>query len=177
MCWVQCRTRISLSLFKNTLSGATQTSRSNEQSFNRTAPLPTYPPVLFHQPFSCQVRDTLHLRDDCVASSFWLDLRLSWDIAASTSDPRVPLWQCVKYLSRLRARAQEKPTAEPRDAGIWETLSKNIDYVLGKQGHRMIVSDIDEHAGHFGAAGHSAQTASYSLEVAFLHKALGLKLK
>jgi protease II len=97
--------------------------------------------------------------------------------AASTSDPRVPLWQCVKYLSRLRQRAQEKPAAEPKETGIWETFSKNIDYVLGKQGHRMIVADIDEHAGHFGAAGHSAQTAAYSLEVAFLHKALGLKLK
>ena len=70
--------------------------------------------------------------------------------------------------------APASPKPEP---SIWEHLTQTVSDLIETPVPQLIVGDIDENAGHFGAAGHSAQVAAQAREVAFLHKALGLPLK
>ena len=100
--------------------------------------------------------------------------------AASTTDPRVPLWQSLKYLSRLRYRAlTDASGAAVPEESVWGVFRRNVETLVLNMpsGKQMVVADVDENAGHFGAAGHSAQTAAQAREYAFLYKALGLRMK
>jgi oligopeptidase B len=75
-------------------------------------------------------------------------------VAGGASDPRVPIWQPLRFMSRLRWRCDDLACA---DKGV----------LLGVQ--------VDASGGHFGAAGASARASEDALEFAFLHRALQLE--
>ena len=70
-------------------------------------------------------------------------------ITTSTMDNRVPIWQVLKYSSRLR---------------------KN------KTDDNLLLLDISVDTGHFGSGGRYGQFVDYSKHYAFLYKTLGLKM-
>ena len=77
-----------------------------------------------------------------------------WIGPGGLNDVRVPVWQCLRYLSRLRWRMQQ-------DAA--------------EHGGVTIVAHVED-IGHMGVGGVSGQVEAVAREYAFLHKALGLKM-
>jgi len=71
-------------------------------------------------------------------------------VTASTLDVRVPFWQPLKWVAKMRAMKTDSNT---------------------------LALMIDETTGHFGDGGREGRATESAYEFAFLYRALGLKAK